>query len=49
MGLRVATFDGGNLRNAIPREAWATVALPADQYDSFTTLFNKFSADVRAE
>jgi len=49
MGLRVAEFDGGNLRNAIPREAWAMVALPADQYDAFAVLFNKFSTDVRAE
>jgi len=34
-GLRVASIDGGGLRNAIPREAKATVWIPADQETSF--------------
>jgi dipeptidase D len=27
---RLASFNGGNLRNAIPREAWAVVTIPAE-------------------
>jgi dipeptidase D len=30
-GLRLSSVDGGSLRNAIPREAFATVWLPADK------------------
>ncbi|MDR0582109.1 MAG: aminoacyl-histidine dipeptidase [Prevotellaceae bacterium] len=30
-GLRLSSVDGGSLRNAIPREAFATVLLPADK------------------
>ena len=28
--LRLAEFDGGNLRNAIPREAHAVITIPAE-------------------
>ena len=34
-GLRLATIDGGSLRNAIPREAEAIVVVPADKKDEF--------------
>ncbi len=34
-GLRLAQLDGGSLRNAIPREAWAWVCLPAQQAEAF--------------
>ena len=34
-GLRVATIDGGSLRNAIPRESFATVIVDEDQADEF--------------
>ncbi|MDR0694891.1 MAG: aminoacyl-histidine dipeptidase [Prevotellaceae bacterium] len=30
-GMRLSSVDGGSLRNAIPREAFATVLLPADK------------------
>lgn len=33
-------FHGGNKHNAIPREAFATVALPADQRQSFISSLN---------
>ncbi len=36
--MRLATIDGGNLRNAIAREAEAVVALPADKADAFKTM-----------
>lgn len=34
-GLRISTIDGGSLRNAIPRESFATVVVNADQSDAF--------------
>lgn len=49
LGLRLAWFDGGNLRNAIPREATATVALPKSNTAKFKALFEAFYADVKAE
>jgi dipeptidase D len=48
-GLRLCRIDGGNLRNAIPRDAWAVVAVPADMLGGFETFFGRFAADVRAE
>lgn len=30
-GIRIASVDGGSLRNAIPREAFATIVAPADK------------------
>ena len=33
MGARLNSYQGGTLRNAIPREAFATLALPADAWD----------------
>ena len=40
-GLRITAIDGGSLRNAIPRESFATVALPNDRVDDF----KKFMAE----
>ncbi len=34
-GLRVASLDGGSLRNAIPRESFAIVVIDSDQVDHF--------------
>ncbi len=34
-GLRLADMHGGDLRNAIPREAFAVVTLPGDKADDF--------------
>jgi dipeptidase D len=34
-GLGIAEIDGGSLRNAIPRESFATVVVDADQPDEF--------------
>ena len=48
-GLRLAHFDGGNLRNAIPREAYAIIAIPADKKAAFGELFEKFAADIKAQ
>ena len=48
-GARISHMDGGNLRNAIPREAYAVVGVPAAQGDAFVALVDKFAADVKAE
>ncbi len=47
--LRVATFNGGNLRNAIAREAEAVVVVPVSQKEPIRIAFNIFAADVAAE
>lgn len=36
-GLRVSSIDGGSLRNAIPRESMAIVAVQPDSVDAFQT------------
>lgn len=48
-GVRIAEFDGGNLRNAIAREAWATVIVPNVQKEQLVAEINMFSADVEFE
>ena len=48
-GVRVADFDGGNLRNAIAREASATVIVPNVQKEQLVAEINIFSADVEFE
>lgn len=49
MGVRLSHFDGGNLRNAIPREAYAIVALPAEQKAAFVERAEQFAMQVKAE
>jgi len=44
MGLELSSFDGGSLRNAIPREATAVVTIPAKN----AAEFEKFVADLEA-
>ena len=48
-GMRLASIDGGNLRNAIAREASATVALPADKADSFVAKARQLADAMRFE
>ncbi len=40
-GLRIAAIDGGSLRNAIPRESFATVAVPNEKVDGFKKFIAK--------
>ncbi len=47
--LRLSAFDGGNLRNAIPREAYALVLLPAAQEMDFLKHLNDYSLAIKAE
>lgn len=40
---RLSVFEGGNLRNAIPREARATVVIPDTYKDVFTEYFRDYT------
>jgi dipeptidase D len=48
-GLRLASIDGGSLRNAIPREAFAVVTVPAGQAESFMKCLKEYEQTVRKE
>lgn len=47
--VRVAQIEGGNLRNAIPREADAILAMPADLLPRVKKAVKKMEAIVKAE
>ena len=47
--LRLCYFDGGNLRNAIPREAYAVFGVPIHLSKEFSKFFNTFRAELEAE
>lgn len=47
--LRLCYFDGGNLRNAIPREAYAIFGVPKSLHDQFVERYNLFALDIEAE
>jgi dipeptidase D len=49
LDLRVASLEGGNMRNAIPREAIAVVTLPAGNAGRLTEFVKKFEAIFQAE
>ena len=48
-GLRIHEFDGGNLRNAIAREAHATVVVPEGRADDFRSFVNLFEKAAQSE
>ncbi len=48
-GACVASVCGGSLRNAIPREAMAVLAVPAKKATAFKTFAKKFETMVKAE
>lgn len=45
----VAEVDGGSLRNAIPREAFSTITVPAAESDKFEAEVAKFNEIFKAE
>jgi len=49
LGLRIASINGGSLRNAIPREAEAIVALPKNNIDAMKTLVQNYMEVLRKE
>ncbi|MCK9616625.1 MAG: aminoacyl-histidine dipeptidase [Lentimicrobiaceae bacterium] len=48
-GLRLSDFDGGNLRNAIAREAQALVTLPKDKSLLFLSFVKNFENSIKTE
>lgn len=48
-GARLSYIDGGNLRNAIPREAYAVVGIPKQHSADFKARFDSFAEQVKAE
>lgn len=47
--LKLATFEGGSLRNAIPREAEAVVAVAKDQLNTFLSTMASFTEVIKME
>jgi len=47
--LRLHSFDGGNLRNAIPREANAVVSVPYSEKENVRVMLNQFIAEIELE
>jgi dipeptidase D len=45
----LAQIDGGNLRNAIAREAKATVVIPEKEINGFLSDLEQYSSDIRFE
>jgi dipeptidase D len=46
---RLSVFEGGNLRNAIPREAYAVVVIPDKYKDVFTAFFHDYTKILKSE
>lgn len=49
LGAQIVTINAGTARNAIPRESFASVVLPADQASAFNTTLAAFGAAVKDE
>jgi dipeptidase D len=48
-GIGVSQIDGGSLRNAIPRESFATVVLRADRKEDFEVKITEWVQDIKSE
>lgn len=46
---RISTFQGGNLRNAIPREANVVLAIPSDKKEQLAIELNHFRVEMENE
>lgn len=47
--ITLCEINGGNLRNAIPREAHAVIGVPANAKEEVRVMLNNFAADVENE
>ncbi len=47
--LRLSEFDGGNLRNAIPREAFAVFTLPSKKSETFEKYVEEIGDKIKSE
>jgi dipeptidase D len=45
----LSEIDGGNYRNAIPREAKATIVIPEKEIDGFLSDLERYTSDIRFE
>ena len=48
-GARLSSIDGGSLRNAIPREAFAVVTIPGDNVEALWELVSDYQEMYRSE
>ncbi len=48
-GIRLSSIDGGSLRNAIPREAFAIVTVPANNIIEFSETIEEFADIFKSE
>ncbi len=49
LGLRIASVSGGNMRNAIPREAFCTVTVPSSNASKFQAKVKEYERIFKAE
>lgn len=49
VNIQLASLDGGSLRNAIPRESQAIVAIQAADKDKFMNVISEFEATIKDE
>lgn len=49
MNFRLASIDGGNLHNAIPREAHATIGITANHKEELAVIVNTLASEVERE
>ncbi len=47
--IEVASFDGGNLRNAIPREAHAIFGIDSEHHKALVHRLNEYAEEIRGE
>jgi len=48
-GIKLSSIDGGSLRNAIPREAFAVIILPNKEKDCFLKCLDEFTETIKKE
>lgn len=48
-GLQIAHMEGGSLRNAIPREAWAKIIIPSENVEAFKAAYETLRAEIIEE
>lgn len=49
LGLRIGKIDGGNLRNAIAREAWAIVTVPNKKRNALKKMVEEYAKSIAFE
>jgi len=49
LDLNLALFEGGNLRNAIPREAFAIFTIPTDKKNNLLSAFKQYKDEIKVE